>query len=217
MSDTAVETPNVMVMNQLPSSEIVGESPLHHADLASAAATKNEGGVHLRENALQGFLTLRLNPENKDLLASANAVLGLELPTKPLSSVTEGATTARWMSPDEWLISVPGEAAFDLETAFQEKVDGHFSLVNSSGGVTTLVVSGEHVVEMLKKSVPYDFHISEFPAGKVVSTLFAKSSAVIRRLDEQAFELIIRRSFADYIWLWIQDASREYGLVIKND
>jgi len=47
------------------------------------------------------------------------------------------------------------------------------------------------------------------------STVFAKSTATIRRSGEQRFELIIRRSFSDYIWLWLQDASREYGLVIE--
>ena len=66
------------------------------------------------------------------------------------------------------------------------------------------------------KSTPVDLHASEFPVGKVVSTVFAKSGAMICRVAEGRFALVVRRSFADEIWLWIQDASREYGLVVHH-
>jgi sarcosine oxidase subunit gamma len=88
-------------------------------------------------------------------------------------------------------------------------------LVNGSGGMTVFKLRGKHVVDMLKKSTPVDLHDSEFPVGKVVSTVFAKSGAVIRRTGEAEFELVVRRSFADYIWLWIQSASQEYGLAVE--
>jgi len=39
---------------------------------------------------------------------------------------------------------------------------------------------------------------------------------VIRRTGEQQWELVIRRSFADYVWLWLQDACAEYGLVVRG-
>ncbi|TNF08513.1 MAG: sarcosine oxidase subunit gamma, partial [Pseudomonadales bacterium] len=29
------------------------------------------------------------------------------------------------------------------------------------------------------------------------------------------WELVIRRSFADYFWLWLQDACAEYGLAVE--
>jgi sarcosine oxidase subunit gamma len=69
---------------------------------------------------------------------------------------------------------------------------------------------------VLKKSIPLDVHPSQFPVGKVAGTVFAKSTALVRRSGEDSWELVIRRSFADYIWLWLQDASREYGLVIRT-
>ncbi|MCO4758630.1 MAG: sarcosine oxidase subunit gamma, partial [Oceanospirillaceae bacterium] len=154
------------------------------------------------------------NPNNADQLAAVERVLGMALPLQPLTSVEKGEVSIRWMSPDEWLIIVPGLKAFDVETRFRDEMDGHYSLVNGSGGSTVLELSGDDVVEMLKKCTPIDLHPSEFPVGKVVSTVFAKSTAVIRRTGEKQFELVIRRSFSDYLWLWIQDASREFGLVV---
>jgi sarcosine oxidase subunit gamma len=222
MSDLNVMTAAEMaatkaaVMDQVPGPEVQGQSPLHHADLDSLAKVgPKQGGVHLREHKLLGHLTLRLNPENDDQLAAAERVLGVALPLQPLTSVENGSYSVRWMSPDEWLILVPGLEAFDVESKFRDEMGGHYSLVNSSGGSTVLELSGPDVVELLKRCTPIDLPPKRFPVGKVVSTVFAKSSAIIRRTGEQRFELVIRRSFSDYIWLWLQETSREFGLVVK--
>lgn len=204
------------VMNQLPDASIAGQSPLHHAELFKLAEHgPKTGGVCLKEKALLGHLTLRCDSSNKEQLKVVEQIMGAALPVKPLTSVENGENVMLWMSPDEWLMLIPGLKAFEIETQFRQNMPGHYSLVNSSGGSTVIELSGENVVDVLKKSTPIDFHPSEFPVGKVVSTVFAKSTATIRRTDDQTFELVVRRSFADYIWLWLQDASREYGLVIK--
>ncbi|MGR0278664.1 sarcosine oxidase subunit gamma [Marinomonas dokdonensis] len=204
------------VMNQVPGPEISGQSPLHHADFPSLAEHgPQSGGVHLREHKLLGHLTLRCNPNNAEQLAAVEQVLGVALPLQPLTSVVQGDYSIRWMSPDEWLILVPGLETFAIESAFRDAMPGHYSLVNSSGGSTVLELSGDNVIELLQKSVPVDLHLSVFPVGKVVSTLFAKTTVTIRRLENLRFELVVRRSFADYVWLWIQDASLEYGLVVE--
>ncbi len=204
------------LMDQLPTAEIAGQSPLHHVEFESLARLSPEhAGVRLKEIKLLGHLTLRCNPENSDQLTAVEKVLGIGLPLKPLTSVEKGDYSIRWLSPDEWLILVPGAETFDIETLFRDEMPGHYSLVNSSGGSTVLQLSGDSVVELLKKCTPVDLHIKHFPVGKVVSTVFGKSGAVIRRTGDLSFELVIRRTFADYLWLWIQDASQEFGLAIE--
>ena len=212
------DTNTVAIMNQVPdaAASVRAESPLHHADLATRAQKgATSGGVHFRELGLMGHLTLRCDPKNAELTGAAARVLGVELPMQPLTSVESGSTIVRWISPDEWLITVPNDQSFDLETRFRAEMSGHYSLVNSSGGLTIFKLSGDKVVDMLKKSTPVDLHDSEFPVGKVVSTVFAKSGATIRRTGATEFELVVRRSFADYLWLWIQSASQEFGLVVE--
>lgn len=208
----------VAVMNQVPNTKIKGQSPLYHADFSNLAKHCSKvGGIHVREHGLLGHLTLRCNADNAEQLAAVECVLGIALPLQPLTSTELGDYSIRWLSPDEWLVVVPGLETFDIETKFRDEMPGHYSLVNNSGGSTILELSGANVVDLLKKATPVYLHMSEFPVGKVVSTLFAKSTAVIRRTGEQCFELVVRRSFSDYIWLWIQDASLEYGLVIKGE
>jgi len=212
------DTNSVAIMNQVPDAAagVRAESPLHHADLATVAQKGNKsGGVHFRELGLMGHLTLRCDPKNAELTSAAAGVLGVELPFKPLTSVESGDTIVRWIAPDEWLITVSNDKAFDLESRFRAEMNGHYSLVNGSGGLTMYKLAGDKVVDMLKKSTPVDLHETEFPVGKVVSTVFAKAGAIIRRTGANEFELVVRRSFADYLWLWIQSASEEFGLVVE--
>ena len=208
----------VAIMDQVPGSnaDVRGESPLHHVGLADIVGqSAADAGVVFSEAGLLGHLTLRCEPSSP-LIPVAKSILGVALPLSPLTSVEQGDLVVRWIAPDEWLISLPNDQVFDLETRFRAEMTGHHSLVNGSGGMTVYKLRGKHVVDMLKKSTPVDLHDSEFPVGKVVSTVFAKAGAVVRRTGESEFELVVRRSFADYIWLWIQDASQEYGLAVES-
>lgn len=206
----------IQQMDQLSSQGARAESPLHHADLASVARQGNQnGGVVLQEVALLGHLVLRGNIDNADFTAGAEKVLGMALPG-PLQSAENGELSLRWIAPDEWLLVIPGAQAFSIERELRDAMDGHIAIVNVSGGQTLLNLSGANARDLLMKSTGYDVHDRNFPVGKVVTTTFAKSQAVIRRTGEQSWELIIRRSFSDYLWLWLQDASAEFGLTVRT-
>ena len=90
-----------------------------------------------------------------------------------------GDFSVRWVSPDEWLVILPIEQTFEVERALRGLIEGHFQIVNVSGGQTIFELSGPQAINVLKKSAPLDFHLSEFPVGKVANTKFAKSTAVI--------------------------------------
>jgi len=143
-------------------------------------------------------------------------VLGLELPVA-LTLAVAGEVSVQWMGPDEWLLIVPGGQEFALETALRHALAGlHISVVNVSGGQQLLELSGPKVREVLMKSTSYDVHPDNFPVGKAVGTVFAKSQLVIRHTAQDTWELLIRRSFSQYWWLWLQDAAAEYGLRVET-
>jgi sarcosine oxidase subunit gamma len=194
----------------------LAESPLHHAGLAELVGKgRANAGIRLREKKLRGHLTLRGNARDPAFAGGVHKALGLELPVA-LTLVAEGETSLQWLGPDEWLLIVPQGEEFATEQRLREALAGlHVQVVNVSGGQTLLELSGEKVRELLMKSTPYDVHPSNFPVGKAVGTHFAKSQLVIRHTAEDVWELVVRRSFADYIWLWLQDASAEYGLAIE--
>ncbi|EQM73653.1 sarcosine oxidase subunit gamma [Stutzerimonas stutzeri] len=205
----------VNVYKQRPDT-IEGQSPLHHAGLAELVGKGKSGaGITLREKKLRGHLTLRGDAHDPAFAKGIQDILGMDLPVA-LTLVANGETSLQWMGPDEWLLIVPQGEEFATEQRLREALAGqHIQIVNVSGGQTLVELSGEKVRELLKKSTPYDVHPSNFPVGKAVGTHFAKSQLVIRHTAEDVWELVVRRSFADYIWLWLQDASAEYGLAIK--
>lgn len=205
----------VNVYKQRPDT-IEGQSPLHHAGLAELVGKGKSGaGITLREKKLRGHLTLRGDAHDPAFAKGVQDVLGMDLPVA-LTLVANGETSLQWMGPDEWLLIVPEGEEFATEQRLREALAGqHIQIVNVSGGQTLVELSGEKVRELLMKSTPYDVHPSNFPVGKAVGTHFAKSQLIIRHTAEDVWELVVRRSFADYIWLWLQDASAEYGLAIK--
>jgi sarcosine oxidase subunit gamma len=188
------------------------ESPLQHADFTSLAALTNTGGVILREAKLLGHLNLRGNTNNLDFLNGVKNALDLELPLSPCSSAQNANATIMWLSPDEWLLIVDGGTEAAVEDKLRQSLSGHFAVSDISGAQTMLEISGKDCLPLLQKSMGYDLHLDSFPIGKVIGTALAKSSAHIRRTGEHDFQLIIRRSFADYIWLWLQQSTKEYGL-----
>jgi sarcosine oxidase subunit gamma len=193
-----------------------GESPLHHAGLHELACKgPKHAGVSLREKKLLGHLTLRGDADDAAFASAVEHATGMALPAA-LAVVSAGDQSLQWLGPDEWLLIVPSGTEFAVEQTLRTALDGqHISIVNVSGGQTLLELSGPNVRQVLMKSTSYDVHPSSFPVGKAVGTHFAKSQLVIRHTGEDTWELVVRRSFADYIWLWLQDASAEYGLAIE--
>ena len=204
------------VYQQRPDSGAKAESSLHQANLAGLIGKgRKNPGVTVREKKLLGHLTLRGDAKDPAFAEGVHKALGLELPVA-LSLVAKEDTSLQWMGPDEWLLIVPGGQEFAVEHALRAALTGlHISVVNVSGGQQLLELSGPKVREVLMKSTSYDVHPDNFPVGKAVGTVFAKSQLVIRHTAEDTWELLIRRSFSDYWWLWLQDAAAEYGLNVE--
>jgi sarcosine oxidase subunit gamma len=205
----------VAVMDQyctLPAHSPVFDSHKHY----TIQPTTSQAGIAMKEVGLMGHLILRGDSHNREFVSAVSAVLGLELPTKPLTSSANDVTSILWLGPDEWLIMSGGDMVFDIEVALRAKLTGHFSLVNQSGGQTIIELSGENAIDVLKKSTPLDVHPKHFPVGKAATSVLGKSSALFYHAGEKQWRIVVRRSFADYIWRWLADAGKEFGLAIEK-
>lgn len=202
---------NVAVFDQNAGMDVLAESPLAHV---SGVKGGHSPGVVINEKAFLGYLTLRGNAADSAFCSGVEQALGMSLPTQPLSlqQNLQKGSSIQWLSPDEWLIVVQGGTEYETEMALRAELSGHFAVVNISGGQTLLTLSGSAAQEVLHKSTVYDVHPRNFPVGKAVATNFAKATAIIRRPSEDTWELIVRRSFADYCYRWLIDASQEFGV-----
>ena len=173
-------------------------------------------GIEFRDLASRGCLNLRgdaHDPAFRDAVATAT---GVELPTEPCSWRQAGETRVCWLGPDEWLLIVPDGEQPRVERQLREAVSGPLSVVDVSGGFIHVNLAGEDAGKVLQKSSPYDFHPRNFPPGRCVQTIFAKASALVAANADGSFDLVIRRSYADYLARWITDAAAEYGYSVRG-
>lgn len=177
-----------------------------------------EFGVILGERAFLGHVNLRGDPENPAFLEAVNAVLGASLPTEPNTAVEGDGMGALWLGPDEWLLITPPKMESHLMECLRKALAGIFSAVTDvSGGQTVISVQGPHARDVLTKGCSLDIHPRVFGSGHCAQTLLASVPVTIRQVDERpSFDLIVRRSFAEYLALWIEDAAQEYGMEVVD-
>ncbi len=191
---------------------IYTESPLHY--LHSVHSGDREHGLVVREFPLNGHLILRGDPDSETFRTAVKSVLGLMLPVEPCTFSSNDDAMLFWLGPDEWLAVVNETGVSHVEAELRDSLSGHFAIVDVSGGQTLVNLSGTGVETLLMKSSGYDFHPAHFAPGSCVQTTFAKTTALVARREDGSFDLVIRRSFADYLGRWLLDAGAEFGCYI---
>lgn len=184
------------------------ESPLVQINL-----TEPKGNApRIEEVPFLGFINLRGKPENTAFAAAMLKVLGCEPPTEANTMLESGDYRIYWLGPDEWLVVTPTGQAGKLQAELQATLAGVFSsVVDNSSGLTLVRVTGDNAANLLARDCPLDLHPRAFKPGQCAQTRLAKAGMTIAPLsDNSGFEIIIRRSFADYIGLWMLDALVEF-------
>lgn len=161
------------------------------------------------EKPFLGYLNLRGRSDNTRFLAGCLKVLGCEPPATPNTVVESGDYRIYWLGPDEWLIVTPTHGQGELKEELVTALDGVFSsVVDNSSGLTMVHVTGDNAAALLATDCPLDLHAREFGHGQCAQTRLARAGMTLSPLPDNAgFEVIIRRSFADYLLSWLQDAA----------
>ena len=181
------------------------QSPLVQINLGEA-----KGKVPtIREVPFLGFLNLRGKANNTGMQAATLNVLGCELPVEANTMIESSDNRIYWLGPDEWLIVTPTGQQAKVQAELRTALEGVFSsVVDNSSGLTMLEVTGDNAASLLASDCPFDLHPRAFKPGQCAQTRLAKAGMTIAPMRKgNGFEVIIRRSFADYIGLWLQDAA----------
>ena len=181
------------------------QSPLVQIELGEPRGN----APRIEEKPFHGFLNLRGRPSHTGFVAGVLKVLGAEAPTEANTVIEAGDHRVYWLGPDEWLIVTPAGQQENLQRDLLDALDGVFSsVVDNSSGLTMIHVTGDNAGALLATDCPFDLHPREFKSGQCAQTRLAKAGMLIAPLsDGRGFEVIIRRSFADYLLRWLQDAA----------
>ena len=189
------------------------ESPLAGFRFNGAVEEANSG-LRLEERALLGHVNLRGDHNDALFAASIRSALGFSVPTATNTFVSREGNTAVWLGPDEWLIVTQSGEETDLIDRLRRALTGiHSSVTDITGGQTVLRLSGPKVHDLLAKGCTLDLHARSFGPGQCAQTNIAHAAVTLLQIDDSpTYDVVVRRSFARYLALWIEDAASEYGL-----
>lgn len=142
----------------------------------------------------------------RESVAAVSTALGVALPSRPKMSGSDGARSALWLGPDEWLVL--DQAGNEMLPALA-KVDDFHSAVDVSHRNVGIIVSGRGAADVINAGCPQDLSLAAFPVGACSRTLLGKIEIVLWRIAEDEFRIECWRSFADYADSLLRVAARD--------
>ena len=173
-------------------------------------------GLKVSERPFLGYLNLRGQNVDLRFVRTAEQSLGIAIPVRPNTFAENDRATILWLGPSEWMIVTEAGSEIEIAQKLREDLSGIFSAVTDvTHNQTTIRIRGDRVLDVLRKGCRLDLHPATFGPGCCSQTLLSKVGVVIRWVNRSpVFDLIVRRSFAEYLALWIEDAAHEYGFAV---
>lgn len=180
-----------------------------HQELA-AAAVPGARGVSVQEVPFATQIGLRATP-GSEAHRRLSETLGVGLPSS-VGEVTGGPEEAAvlWSAPDEFLVVAPPESHQLLRSLVEALGELPGQVVDLSANRTILELRGGRAREALEKGVPADLHPRRFSIDQAVTTTLGPVPVLLWRTEEEAYRVLVRCSFVDYLARWLLDALREY-------
>lgn len=191
------------------------ESPLvERMPYEAPASAPADAGVTLREPPRYGYINLRGNPDDAAFLDAIEVEFGCRPPLEPNTVIVSDAVSAMWLGPDEWYLRTAHGTEHDTATTLERALTGRHAAINKVGsGLATLELGGAHARDVLEKGCTLDLHPRMFAPGQCAQTLLAKANVLLHPYGAQpVYEIVVRRSFADYLFAWLADAADEFGM-----
>ena len=157
--------------------------------------------------------SLRLDPAHGPL---CEAELGVALPTDIGTCATAPNLRIMCLGPDEWFVLGHGNAAEQLQQAFDRLATSvPLSAVDITSRHEAVSVSGSKAVNILRALCPIDLSVEAFPIGSCTRTIFERAQIILFREAEQSFEIEVWRSYLPYLSELLEKLSRE--LIAQSD
>jgi sarcosine oxidase subunit gamma len=116
-------------------------------------------------------------------------------PTEPNTTSDFEDRLVLWLGPDEWLVLGGTEADYADAAA----------AVDVSANRVAFELAGEDAADVLAQGCSLDLDV--MPLGGCAQTLLARAQVILYRPAPDAFGILVRPSFADYLREWLRDAT----------
>ena len=164
----------------------------------------------IEEMSPRAMILLRGDFADPSVGGAVRAATGAGMPDA-LSMTRGDGGMACWMSPDELLLILPFDAREAALERLCETLDGGSYLVADVSDMRALFrVPGRNARDVLAKLVPLDLSPDGFGAGTFRRTRLAQVAAALwmdDRSDQEAFEVMVMRSQAEYAFAVLRAAA----------
>ena len=176
---------------------------------------RGEAGVGMAERPFRTILNLRGDVDDKAFGDAIQSVIGVVPPETPNTTAGKSGRTLLWLGPDEWWL-VSAKPDVRLADRLRKALNGQHAAVTEVGESRTCIeIAGPNARDVLAKACPLDLHPRVFSTGRCAQSHFAKTGGLIHQVsDAPAYELYVLRSFAEYLWCWLEDAAQEFGVAV---
>ena len=188
-------------------------SPLARAPAAVPSRLIEWPNLRVEELPFRAILVLHGRTGVPRFAQGVARVLGRPPPDVPNTFVetrfgTEGVVIA-WSGPEEWFVLGQEEGTSGLPVALRQAIpEADGAVVDVSSGFTLFSLEGRRARELLAAGCAIDVHPRRFGPGHCAQTLYARTQVTFLQRDEKPrFELMVRRSYADWLWRWMETSA----------
>lgn len=175
----------------------------------------SESQLTLREVTIGAAWNIQGDPARSTLVDEVRRLFALSLPLTAQSTTSNDTVAALWLGPTSWLLLAGGPVSpshpMGDYSATRNALNGAGgALFDVSASRVGWSVAGPKSATLLAKGCPLDFHLRAFPVGGCAQSLFGHVNALFCRHADDAFTMLVARSFARDMWSALCEVSAQY-------
>ena len=155
-------------------------------------------------------IIIRGDSGDEAFISAIQKATAATLPVQPNTTAAQQENLLLWLGPDEWMLQAPDKKRAKTIQSLQKAVAGqHAAIIDISDYHTIIRLSGEKAPAVLSHGCPLDLRPAIFPVNQCAQSRFRNAAILLHKTDEEpAFNVLIRRSFADYLWRYLSTVAK---------
>ena len=178
---------------------------------SSIKENKNYNNLTIKE--IVPILKINIRGKKREFFTSVGKILNMILPTEANTSSANDKHTSIWLSPDEWMIHsnspIENNNSYELEELLYANISKNNlgSVSDVSDQFVMINMEGKKIFELLSLGCPLNFNEFKEKKGSTTQTVLNHVDVILHHKDENILNLFVRRSFAEYLFSWIEDCA----------
>jgi len=173
---------------------------------------KSYSDLEMKE--IKPIMKLIIRGKTKEFISVIGKNLNMILPTEANTSTSGETLTALWLSPDEWMLV--SNKAVSEDTNIYEVENNLINNISKVklGAVTDVSdqfvminIKGNKVFDLFATGSPFNFNEFKNKKGSVVQTILSHIDVIIHLNEINEVNLLVRRSFSEHLYSWINDSA----------